>query len=149
MNASVAVLANDAPRAVATSSDPVDALLQSYGRCLSSPAFLDTLLERLAAGRVGSYARIDAAESRLLVRRALSSAILAARGSASGVSMLDDIADRHARTGPAALEPAAYAAWTFAVLASVAQFDAQWSGELEREWRELLERLTARFAEAF
>ena len=133
-------------------SDELDAVMQSYGRCLTSPHFLDTALNRMAAGRVGSegvYAALEESERRHLVRRTISSMILRARGSSSGAAMLDGIALQHSRSGTTPLDPELHAAWAFAVLASVAQYDPQWSGALEREWRRMVAGLMECFAAAW
>lgn len=126
-----------------------DALQVSFGRCLRRPGFIERFYEVLLASHPSippMFARTDFRGQRLALRRGISMAISWAARSEMVQRPMMQMIEVHARSGRAPVEPALYACWVDCLLQSIGEFDAEFTPELAREWREAMGKVVGFFA---
>ncbi|MCK0537841.1 globin [Alcanivorax quisquiliarum] len=115
-----------------------DSVFQSYGRCCAREQFFEDFY-RIFMGRSDAvrqmFTNTDMAEQRRLLRAGISWLVMYSRGAPGG--KLRDLGKTHDREGYN-VPPALYAVWLDALMETVQLHDPEYTSELDRQWRAVL-----------
>lgn len=130
------------PDAVANS--PKQSFLDSLARCQASGDFLHAFYGRFMASSeeiAEKFAETDFDRQTRLLARSLEITAHATAGDSTALRELNQLALTHDRNHYD-IKPGWYAYWVDALVATAAEYDPEWSDELEDDWRRLLGYVT-------
>lgn len=119
----------------------VDALHQSYGRCLRNGRFVERFYDILLDSHPdvrAAFAVTDFDRQRRLLRRTLTTSIMFAAGSDIVVEEVNRMAQIHSRRGKAPVQPFLYAYWLESLMQTIAEHDPELTPELKQSWRDAM-----------
>lgn len=117
-------------------------LTQSYGRCIANQAFLDRFYERFTTKSpviADMFQNTDMAAQKKLLRSGISFLTQFARGSEFAGMKIDALGKSHSRS-EINVDPSLYPLWVSALIETLAEFDTDWSPELEVAWRDAVQK---------
>lgn len=109
----------------------------SFARVITDPRFLDRFYEIFTTSHPAiapMFAATPMPQQKALLRTGLAMLLKFSEGDEFARRTLDRLAEQHDCTH-LAIEPSLYAYWVDSLLATLKEFDLQWSPELERMWR--------------
>lgn len=117
------------------SLSPTDIVFQSYGRCCNRPDFFQHFYARFMASSDQIRARFDNTDMSAqhhLLRHGILQLVLHARGmSDAKLRALGETHCRHALN----IKPEWYDNWLDALVATIEQFDPEYSADVQSAWR--------------
>ena len=120
--------------------DAVLRVRKSYGRCLAQGdvigRFYAVFLDADPAIRA-KFAHTDLEQQKRLLRLGVTYLIMYANGDYAGQSSLNHIRDTHGQHF-LNIKPDLYEIWQASLLKTVAEFDPEFSADLERDWKTVL-----------
>lgn len=129
----------------------VESVEQSLGRAVLSgdlfQTFYDIFMESHADIRP-RFVDTDFDKQKQLLRQGVNLAIMAAKGSATGLRGTERIAKSHNREG-LDIQPRLYGYWLASFLEAISRHDKEFSPELEESWREVLQETIDRITAAY
>lgn len=135
-------------RKKAAVADDYSDLHQSYGRCNANGPFIERFYDVFLDSHPDvrrAFANTDFDRQRRLLRRTLTSAIMYAAGSGSVEREIAAMAEIHSRKGRAPVQPHLYGYWLDSLITVIREFDPECDFQLERRWREALNKIVDHF----
>lgn len=117
-----------------------DLVMQSYGRCCSSPAFFDDFYREFLDSSPQIRAKFtdtDMPAQKLLLRQGILNLVMHARGMPD--TKLRALGESHSKAR-LDIRPELYDLWLDALLHTVSRHDAQHSDQVRQAWREVLNK---------
>ncbi len=114
---------------------------ESLRRCNKDPKFMDIFYDKFIASSekvAHKFAEVDLEKQKKALQLSLRMLIMSGRGDDTADMYLRHIAERHSRRD-LDIEPELYALWLEALVATVRQVDLEFTSEVERAWREILQ----------
>jgi hemoglobin-like flavoprotein len=120
-----------------------DIFIASLGRCSQwagfIPAFYSRFLESSDEIRE-RFRDTNFEQQNRMLAKSLELAAAATAGDPAGLQEMRERATTHSRTH-LNIPPPLYDVWLSAILATASEFDAEWSEEVDRAWRRILEHV--------
>jgi hemoglobin-like flavoprotein len=120
-------------------------VIASFGRCCIQPDFFDRFYEIFVDSHPGiapMFAETNMKRQKELLRHGITTALMMISGkSKSAEQTLLRIARSHGPEGSVHVGADLYPFWRDSLIACVREFDEEFTPELEREWREAVNRV--------
>ena len=114
----------------------------SFGRCNLSPKFLDTFYQNFMATSpevAALFSKTDFVKQKRMLQMSLNMLIVYASGNGVVDGYMKQLAEKHSHR-ELNIEPRHYTAWLDSLLKAVAQYDREFTPELEQAWRKCLRK---------
>lgn len=122
-------------------SDITDTFHQSYVRCTSVPIFLDLFYERFIYSSdeiAKKFASTEFRRQKTILALSFKMLMRSYDGDEAADDYLHFLADRHS-VSDLDIDPEFYELWLDALLSTVEQTDPQYSPEIEKAWRTVMQ----------
>ena len=123
----------------------LDAVRNSYARCLMREDFIDRFYEIFIDSHPSirpMFANTDFDAQINLLRQGLACAFRFARGDSGAATSMDRFRESHGRKGRIKVEPKLYPFWVNSMVTAANECDPQFTPQLETEWRTVLSKAT-------
>jgi len=120
-----------------------DKVVASFGRCTMNRKFFDRFYEIFLKSHPSippMFKSTDFAKQKGLLRSGVSMMLMLDKGQMVAKMALDRIAASHGAKGKVNVPHSLYPYWIDSLIAAVKECDAECTPELEREWRQVLQR---------
>ena len=134
-----------------TGTMPKDRFLESLDRCKASESFLACFYDRLldADPEIRLRFRFTNMErQQAMLEGALRVCSSAVAGEPDGLAQLRELGRTHDRDHHD-ISPEWYPVWINSIVATAAEYDPEWSEEIESIWRSILQHVTHRMASQY
>ncbi|MGF1526535.1 MAG: globin [Candidatus Competibacterales bacterium] len=128
----------NAPIPPTVSPEQLKAVRASLQRCLAQPQFIGRFYENFMASSQeirDKFQGVDLKRQQVMLKASLHIVLLLSQGGSLGdqsaVTHLIELHDRHHRD----IRPGLYGLWLDAMVKTIAEFDDQYSAELDDNWR--------------
>jgi len=125
---------------IAENQNSTSPVMLSYGRCVLRPEFFKRFYDIFLASHPAirpMFAQTDFQSQMGLLKQGLNMALMYGQGMPFSVSVINRIRESHKRE-KLNIPPALYVYWQDSLMKTVAEFDPQFTPELEAQWRESL-----------